>query len=87
MSADQSSSHRCGRARAHYERLRERAQHHCGSIIRDSESFIRLLGKTLWTLPADILAASLSINLLGLAFPLGILQVYDRIVLNRQPPR
>jgi ATP-binding cassette subfamily C protein LapB len=80
MSADQSPSHRCGSARVRYDRIRERVQHHCGSIIRDSESFIRLLGKTLWTLPADVLAASIFINLLGLALPLGILQVYDRIV-------
>ena len=31
-------------------------------------------------MPADVLAASIVINLLGLALPLGILQVYDRIV-------
>jgi len=32
---------------------------------------------------ADVLAASIFINLLGLALPLGILQVYDRIVPTR----
>ena len=47
---------------------------------RDTVSFVSLLARTLWSLPADVLAASVFINLLGLALPLGILQVYDRIV-------
>src|SRR4051794_19103054 len=60
---------RCGRAR-----------HAFLSIMRDSASFLGLLARTLWSLPVDVLAASVVINLLGLALPLGILQVYDRIV-------
>jgi ATP-binding cassette subfamily C protein LapB len=47
---------------------------------RDLASFIKLLGETLWSLPPDVLAASIFINLLSLALPFGILQVYDRIV-------
>ena len=47
---------------------------------RDIASFLRLLGETLWNLPPDVLAASIFINLLSLALPFGILQVYDRIV-------
>jgi ATP-binding cassette subfamily C protein LapB len=43
-------------------------------------SFVSLLARTLWSLPTDVLLASIFINLLGLALPLGILQVYDRIV-------
>src|SRR5215472_4390313 len=49
-------------------------------IAHDSRSFLRLLGRTLSGLPADVIAASVAINLLGLALPLAILQVYDRIV-------
>jgi ATP-binding cassette subfamily C protein LapB len=49
-------------------------------IVHDSVSFLRLLTKTLLSLPADVLAASVFINLLSLALPLGMLQVYDRIV-------
>ncbi len=49
---------------------------------RDLRGFARLLGKTLAGLPADVLGASVIINLLGLALPLAILQVYDRIVPN-----
>lgn len=47
---------------------------------RDLRSFLRLLTRTLSSLPADVLAASVAINVLGLALPLAILQVYDRIV-------
>jgi ATP-binding cassette subfamily C protein LapB len=70
----------CDTARARGIHIGARARHHMFSTIHDSESFVRLLGKTLWSLPMDVLAASVFINLLGLALPLGILQVYDRIV-------
>ena len=50
--------------------------------MRDMRGFTRLLVRTLASLPADVLAASIVINLLGLALPLAILQVYDRIVPN-----
>ncbi|KAB2916672.1 MAG: ATP-binding cassette domain-containing protein [Hyphomicrobiaceae bacterium] len=56
--------------------LREHGQ----LVTRDSSSFLRLLTRTLVTIPGDVLAASVVINLLGLALPLAILQVYDRIV-------
>jgi ATP-binding cassette, subfamily C, bacterial LapB len=56
------------------------ARNYFRSVVHDSKSFIHLLGTTLRNLPADVLAASVFINLLGLALPLGILQVYDRIV-------
>ena len=56
--------------------LREHGQ----LVARDSSSFLRLLTKTLAAMPTDVLAASVVINLLGLALPLAILQVYDRIV-------
>jgi ABC-type bacteriocin/lantibiotic exporter with double-glycine peptidase domain len=49
-------------------------------IARDSWSFLKLLAATLASLPADVLAASIVINLLGLALPLAILQVYDRVI-------
>ena len=61
-------------------RLGARARRYLGSILVDTASFLGLLVKTLRGLPADVLAASVFINLLGLALPLGILQVYDRIV-------
>lgn len=51
-------------------------------VGRDSRSFLRLLVRTLSTLPGDVVAASIVINLLGLALPLGILQIYDRIIPN-----
>ena len=51
-------------------------------IGRDAHSFFQLLVRTLSTLPGDVVAASIVINLLGLALPLGILQVYDRIIPN-----
>ncbi len=51
-------------------------------IGRDAHSFFQLLVKTLLTLPGDVVAASIVINLLGLALPLGILQVYDRVIPN-----
>ena len=57
-----------------------RARHYFRSIIHDSAGFLGLLGRTFRGLPADVLAASVFINLLGLALPMGILQVYDRIV-------
>lgn len=47
---------------------------------RDAANFVSLLAKTLWSLPPDVLLASIFVNLLGLALPLGILQVYNRIV-------
>jgi ATP-binding cassette subfamily C protein LapB len=53
---------------------------HLGSIAHDTAAFLNLLAGTLCSLPGDVLAASVLINLLGLALPLGILQVYDRIV-------
>jgi ATP-binding cassette, subfamily C, bacterial LapB len=55
-------------------------RHYVRLTMRDTVSFVGLLAKTLWSLPADVLLASIFINLLGLALPLGILQVYDRIV-------
>lgn len=61
-------------------RMGARARHYLRSIIIDSASFLGLLVKTFRGLPTDVLAASVFINLLGLALPLGILQVYDRIV-------
>ena len=53
---------------------------HAILIARDTRAFLRLLARTLLSLPADVLAASVFINLLSLALPLGMLQVYDRIV-------
>ena len=61
-------------------RLSVGARHQAALIVHDSRSFLRLLGRTLSGLPADVIAASVAINLLGLALPLAILQVYDRIV-------
>ena len=58
------------------------ARQHALLVVRDSRSFVGLLARTLSSLPADVFAASVAINLLGLALPLGILQVYDRIVPN-----
>src|SRR5688572_27606011 len=52
------------------------------SVVHDVWGFVRLLVKTFLSLPADVLGASVVINLLGLALPLAILQVYDRIVPN-----
>ena len=51
-------------------------------VAHDARGFFRLLVRTMSSLPADVLAASVVINLLGLALPLAILQVYDRIVPN-----
>ena len=61
-------------------RITTRVRHFVRLTRRDTVSFVSLLAKTLWSLPADVLSASIFINLLGLALPLGILQVYDRIV-------
>jgi ATP-binding cassette, subfamily C, bacterial LapB len=61
-------------------RLNARARQQAMLIAHDSRSFLRLLVRTLSGLPADVIAASVAINLLGLALPLAILQVYDRIV-------
>jgi ATP-binding cassette, subfamily C, bacterial LapB len=61
-------------------RLSVGARQQAALITHDSRSFLRLLGRTLSGLPADVIAASVAINLLGLALPLAILQVYDRIV-------
>ena len=58
------------------------AREHVVLVARDVRGFLRLLARTLSSLPADVIAASVVINLLGLALPLAILQVYDRIVPN-----
>ena len=58
------------------------AREHAILVTRDVRAFLRLLARTLSRLPADVIAASVVINLLGLALPLAILQVYDRIVPN-----
>jgi ATP-binding cassette subfamily C protein LapB len=58
------------------------AREHAMLIARDVRGFVRLLARTLSSLSADVIAASVVINLLGLALPLAILQVYDRIVPN-----
>ena len=58
------------------------AREHAILVARDVRGFLRLLARTLSSLPADVIAASVVINLLGLALPLAILQVYDRIVPN-----
>jgi len=50
------------------------------AIARDASEFLGLLAKTFYGLPADVIAASVVINLLGLALPLAILQVYDRVI-------
>jgi ATP-binding cassette subfamily C protein LapB len=47
---------------------------------RDAFEFLRLLVRTFYQLPADVVAASIVINLLGLALPLAILQMYDRVI-------
>jgi ATP-binding cassette subfamily C protein LapB len=44
--------------------------------------YVMLLARTLYSLPADVIAASVVINLLGLVLPLAILQVYDRVIRN-----
>ena len=51
-------------------------------IGRDARKFFQLLVRTLSALPGDVVAASIVINLLGLSLPLGILQIYDRIIPN-----
>ena len=61
-------------------RLSAPARRQAVLVAHDSRSFLRLLIRTLSGLPADVIAASVAINLLGLALPLAILQVYDRIV-------
>ena len=58
------------------------AREHAILVAHDARGFLRLLARTLSGLPADVIAASVVINLLGLALPLAILQVYDRIVPN-----
>jgi ATP-binding cassette, subfamily C, bacterial LapB len=63
-------------------RLSAPARQQAVLIAYDARSFLRLLVRTLSGLPADVIAASVAINLLGLALPLAILQVYDRIVLH-----
>lgn len=52
------------------------------AVVRDAFEYVRLLARTLSSLSADVIAASVVINLLGLALPLAILQVYDRIIPN-----
>jgi ABC-type bacteriocin/lantibiotic exporter with double-glycine peptidase domain len=61
-------------------RLSASARQQVALISHDARSFLRLLARTFSGLPADVIAASVAINLLGLALPLAILQVYDRIV-------
>src|SRR5215469_5075838 len=61
-------------------RVSPAARQHVRLVVRDARSFLRLLAGTLRSLPADVLAASVVINLINLAFPLAIVQVYDRIV-------
>ena len=63
-------------------RLSAPARQQAVLIAYDSRSFLRLLVRTLSGLPGDVIAASIAVNLLGLALPLAILQVYDRIVLH-----
>jgi hypothetical protein len=41
-----------------------------GALARDAFEFLGLLAKTFYSLPADVIAASIVINLLGLALPL-----------------
>jgi ATP-binding cassette subfamily C protein LapB len=48
--------------------------------LRDALDFFGLLTRTLYSLPGDVVAASVIINLLGLALPLAILQIYDRVI-------
>jgi ATP-binding cassette subfamily C protein LapB len=62
------------------------AQGHRIALARDAFEYLRLLARTLFGLPADVIAASVVINLLGLALPLAILQVYDRIIPNSATP-
>jgi ATP-binding cassette subfamily C protein LapB len=50
------------------------------ALARDASEFLRLLAKAFSNLPLDVIAASIVINLLGLALPLAILQVYDRVI-------
>ena len=50
------------------------------AMVRDASEFLGLLAKTFSSLPGDVIAASIVINLLGLALPLAILQVYDRVI-------
>jgi ATP-binding cassette subfamily C protein LapB len=47
-----------------------------------ARQYFRLFVSTFSSLPTDVIAASIAINLLGLALPLVILQVYDRIIPN-----
>lgn len=66
----------CGRAAAErgapFKSIRE--------YLAGGFSYIRLCTRMLSNLPPDVVAASVAINLLGLALPLAILQVYDRII-------
>ncbi|MEI9899799.1 MAG: hypothetical protein WDN31_06210 [Hyphomicrobium sp.] len=52
------------------------------ATARDAFEYARLFARALYSLPADVIAASVVINLLGLALPLAILQVYDRVIHN-----
>jgi len=61
------------------------SRHHYG-VVQAASDYLRLLVRTFHDLPADVIAASLAINLLGLALPLAILQVYDRIIPNGATP-
>jgi ATP-binding cassette subfamily C protein LapB len=61
-------------------KARPARRHHAAT--RDASEYVRLFARALYTLPADVIAASVMINLLGLALPLAILQVYDRVIHN-----
>ena len=50
------------------------------ALARDASEFLGLLARTFYSLPADVIAASVVINLLGLVLPLAILQVYNRVI-------
>ena len=80
MSYTNASRALCDALGASVAALALRAREHFLLVARDLRSFLRFLVQTLSSLPADVLAASVVINLLGLALPLGILQVYDRII-------
>jgi ATP-binding cassette subfamily C protein LapB len=52
------------------------------AMADDAFEYVRLFARTLRNLPADVIAASVVVNVLGLALPLAILQVYDRVIRN-----
>ncbi len=60
----------------HGSTLLQRLREHASAGLE----YVRLFTRTLSRLPADVIAASIAINILDLAVPLAILQVYDRII-------